>query len=629
MIWISELKTDSDIHLPGYKLYRNTIKYNNHGGIALFIKDASTKYNNTIEFCGDDGIYVSFSHIPNIIFSGWYVPPSDSLYYTNDVFASLSSKIHGENRSIIIFGDFNAKIRNYNEILQSDSMYNYKFSDETRNSNGDLLKSICIQNKLVIVNGLTNKDVTYDNKPTYKKKNNWISKLDFCIVSENIIPLIDSFEVIHGITPLPSDHAIITCSLNTNIHSNYTDTLTRATNLNETETPLKTNKRKQVKYDHVNIYLFKEKLDQLELPEINSDNIELCDKWLSQNIYESAISSMNKFDKEWDMKDVRWKRLISTNDSKYIWNAINWKGDLVSTNEGKTPSPIAFKHHFQKLLLTEEDEPIDNIDIKSSPYIPVLDDPITSNEIHSCVKEIKPNKANDTNGNSPGIIKLFTPILFYFLLCLFNTIFQTAKIPISWTISKLIVLFKKGNPLNCGNYRGISVNDIFFRLYDKILAKRLSLWYKPCVEQAGSQKGRNCIEHIMTLRLFIDYAKISKLKLYILFIDFEKAYDKIVRRKLIERLKDLGCGYRMINNIIAIYKCTKFIFQKVTFFANLGVRQGSSTSSLLFILYVDKMIQMVKNSFNDDGFTAGVHILMLMDDTILLSTSKSCLTKKF
>ena len=244
------------------------------------------------------------------------------------------------------------------------------------------------------------------------------------------------------------------------------------------------------------------------------------------------------------------------------------------------------------------------------------------------MKEIKPNKANDTNGNSPGIIKLFTPILFYFLLCLFNTIFQTAKIPISWTISKLIVLFKKGNPLNCGNYRGISVNDIFFRLYDKILAKRLSLWYKPCVEQAGSQKGRNCIEHIMTLRLFIDYAKISKLKLYILFIDFEKAYDKIVRRKLIERLKDLGCGYRMINNIIAIYKCTKFIFQKVTFFANLGVRQGSSTSSLLFTLYVDKMIQMVKNSFNDDGFTAGVHILMLMDDTILLSTSKSCLTKK-
>ena len=107
--------------------------------MALFIKDAAAKYINTIDFCGDDGIYASFTHIPNIIFSGWYVPPSDSLYYTNDVFASLTSKIHGENRLIIMFGDFNAKIRNYNEILQSDSLYNYKFSDEMRNSNGDLL----------------------------------------------------------------------------------------------------------------------------------------------------------------------------------------------------------------------------------------------------------------------------------------------------------------------------------------------------------------------------------------------------------------------------------------------------------------------------------------------------------
>ena len=139
----------------------------------------------------------------------------------------------------------------------------------------------------------------------------WISKLDLCIVSENIIPLIDSLEVIQDITPLPSDHANITCSLNTKIHSNYTDTLAMATNLNETETPLKASMRKQVKYAHVDNYLFKQKLDQLELPEINSDSIEHCDKWLSQKIHESAISSTNKVNKEWDLNNDRWKRLIS------------------------------------------------------------------------------------------------------------------------------------------------------------------------------------------------------------------------------------------------------------------------------------------------------------------------------
>ena len=37
---------------------------------------------------------------------------------------------------------------------------------------------------------------------------------------------------------------------------------------------------------------------------------------------------------------------------------------------------------------------------------------------------------------------------------------------------------------------------------------------------------------------------------------------------------------------------------------------------------------MVKETFQDDGFWGPVHILMLMDDTIFLSTSRSGLIQK-
>ena len=63
--------------------------------------------------------------------------------------------------------------------------------------------------------------------------------------------------------------------------------------------------------------------------------------------------------------------------------------------------------------------------------------------------------------------------------------------------------------------------------------------------------------------------------------------------------------------------------------ANLGVKQGSSASCILFILYVDRMIRMVKNAFQDDGFLGSLHMLMLMDDTVLLATSKKKLIEKF
>ena len=55
----------------------------------------------------------------------------------------------------------------------------------------------------------------------------------------------------------------------------------------------------------------------------------------------------------------------------------------------------------------------------------------------------------------------------------------------------------------------------------------------------------------------------------------------------------------------------------------------SSTSCFLFILYVDRMVKMIKQSFRDDGFLGGLHILMLMDDTVLLSTTREGIIEKF
>ena len=38
MFWIAELKTDSDVHVPGYQCFRNDERYSTHGGVALFVK---------------------------------------------------------------------------------------------------------------------------------------------------------------------------------------------------------------------------------------------------------------------------------------------------------------------------------------------------------------------------------------------------------------------------------------------------------------------------------------------------------------------------------------------------------------------------------------------------------------
>lgn len=56
-----------------------------------------------------------------------------------------------------------------------------------------------------------------------------------------------------------------------------------------------------------------------------------------------------------------------------------------------------------------------------------------------------------------------------------------------------------------------------------------------------------------------------------------------------------------------------------------GVRQGSPTSCLLF---VNDFIKMFKENCDLDGLLSWLHFLMLMDDTVLLVTTRECMIRK-
>ena len=198
----------------------------------------------------------------------------------------------------------------------------------------------------------------------------------------------------------------------------------------------------------------------------------------------------------------------------------------------------------------------------------------------------------------------------------------------AWTLSKLIMLFKKGLAMDCGNYRGISVIDCLAKCYDYILNNRLIKWYIPCREQAGAQAERGCVELIVTLRLIIDRCMRLKVPLFIVFIDFSKAYDRVPRNYLLKLLKALGCGVVMLTALTSLFWVTQFILGSTIITAVLGVKQGSPTSCFLFVLFVDEFIRLVKERTGTDGFLDWLHLLMLMDDTIIFATSREQLCEK-
>ena len=76
------------------------------------------------------------------------------------------------------------------------------------NSNGELLKGICIDFNLVLLNNLKYKLKHFSNLLTFRQKENWVSQLDICIVSKGLIDNVSSLDVNQDLS-LPSDHAIL------------------------------------------------------------------------------------------------------------------------------------------------------------------------------------------------------------------------------------------------------------------------------------------------------------------------------------------------------------------------------------------------------------------------------------
>lgn len=62
--------------------------------------------------------------------------------------------------------------------------------------------------------------------------------------------------------------------------------------------------------------------------------------------------------------------------------------------------------------------------------------------------------------------------------------------------------------------------------------------------------------------------------------------------------------------------------------ATIGVTQGSPTSCLVFVLFVNELIAVTKEKCQPEGFLQWLHNLVMMDDTVLLSTNRDSMIRK-
>ncbi len=123
-------------------------------------------------------------------------------------------------------------------------------------------------------------------------------------------------------------------------------------------------------------------------------------------------------------------------------------------------------------------------------------------------------------------------------------------------------------------------------------------------------------------------ARRRKRTLFVTFIDFTKAYDLVKRERLFQVLRRLGCGIVMLGALVSMYCLIENIIGTAVVTVTLGLRKGSPTSSIFFVLSINDLIKLLKEKCSRDGFLKWLHILVLMDDTILLATTRKGMLMK-
>ena len=410
IICLNEIKTPCNIVFSGYIAYRS--KYvsgaaSRRGGTIVFIKNYLANYVYNIDIGIVDQVWFQLHCVPGVMFGACYIPPSDSTYFNPQAFACLHEKMSDYNEDIefLILGDMNARfgssVRNIplRSTTPEISLCTYpSIPDDIQspNDNSVLLSSLCVDNKMLVVNNLQTPSHYFPSNKTYKKRNNWISELDTVVVSYKLINCINKFTV-HQTDWLPSDHAPISIELQLP-KINLEIMLSRASNLGGHGSLMgkvvqERLANRPIGYRQIDLSKFSNAIGSASTPEFNNNVNQMADN-ISNSLYNIVSSSRMSKPEHSDVSrsvagddapltSSRWDRLLQDPDDTRVWKALNWKGQL--TFDGlynETPTDIEFKSFYDAHITNQSQESqSDMINDINAVNVPILDSQIDPSEV--------------------------------------------------------------------------------------------------------------------------------------------------------------------------------------------------------------------------------------------------------
>jgi exonuclease III len=176
----------------------------------------------------------------------------------------------------------------------------------------------------------------------------------------------------------------------------------------------------------------------------------------------------------------------------------------------------------------------------------VLEEPFSKEEIDAVINDLPSNKSPGPNGFNGDFLKKCWSLIAQDFYTLCQDFFNNNVCLQSINSSFITLVPKKDNLLALGDYGPISLLNSSIKLLTKILAVRLQKVILRLIHknQYGFIKSRSIHDCLAWAFEHLHICKTSKKELVIIKLDFEKAFDRIEHRAILDILKFKGFGDR-------------------------------------------------------------------------------------
>ena len=251
---------------------------------------------------------------------------------------------------------------------------------------------------------------------------------------------------------------------------------------------------------------------------------------------------------------------------------------------------------------------------------------VSKEEVMENMQRMKNRKAVGPDDIPVEVWKCLGESALKFLTKLYNRTMESERMPEEWRDSVLIPIFKnKGDVQSCSNYRGIKLISHTMKLWERIVEKRLRSDLKFSNQQYGFMPGKSTIDALFALRVLMEKYREGQKELHCVFVDLEKAYDKVPREEVWYCMRKSGLAEKYVRIVQDMYddsttavRCAVGVTEG--FEVKVGLHQGSALSPCLFAMMMDRMTDEIREE--------APWTMMFADDIVICSESKEQVEEK-